>query len=356
MSSGWPGCSYQQWAATCDTLHGHVQVLGKLAARLAPPEPQLQHAALRLTARGWETAPLPAPDAAGSLVAVLDLRAHEAVVEHSGSQADRITLTPDRAVGEVASDVLAAVCRLAGAVDIDPTPQEVLWSVPLTEDQEHAHYDPAQVGDFDGVGIDPAPRRAGPSWTEFLRAQAHAILACDLLHVDTVGLRRLYVFFVIEHATRRVHILGVTAHPTGAWLTQQARNLCMDLDDAGRRFRFLIRDRDTKFTTAFDAVFTAVDARIIRTPALAPRANAIAERFVGSLRRELLDRILIINERHAATVLRQYEHHYNDHRPHRALGQAAPLRPLPQRTTTDTHNVRRRGRLGGLIHEYQQVA
>ena len=191
---------------------------------------------------------------------------------------------------------------------------------------------------LDGVGIDPAPRRAGPSWTEFLRAQAHAILACDLLHVDTVGLRRLYVFFVIEHATRRVHILGVTAHPTGAWLTQQARNLLIDLDDAGRASGF------------------AVDARIIRTPARAPRANAIAERFVGSLRRELLDRILIINERHAATVLRQYEHHYNDHRPHRALGQAAPLRPLPQRTTTDTHNVRRRGRLGGLIHEYQQVA
>jgi putative transposase len=206
------------------------------------------------------------------------------------------------------------------------------------------------------AGIDPSPRRAGPSWSEFLRSQAHAILACDLLHLETITLHRLYAFFVIEHATRRVHILGVTAHPTGAWLTQLARNLLMDLDDAGHRFRFLIRDRDARFTAGFDVVFTAVGVDIIRTPVRAPRANAIAERFVGSLRRELLDRILITNQRHAAAVLRQYEQHYNSHRPHRTLGQAAPLRPLPQRATTEIHHVRRHDRLGGLLHEYQQVA
>ena len=133
-------------------------------------------------------------------------------------------------------------------------------------------------------------------------------------------------------------------------------SLAMDLDDTASRFRFLIRDRDAKFTAAFDAVFTATDIRIIKTPVQAPRANAIAERFVGSIRRELLDRTLIINQRHAAAVLREFERHYNDHRPHRTLGQAAPLRPLPRRTPAAVDNVRRHDRLGGLIHEYQHVA
>jgi hypothetical protein len=148
MPAGWPAASYETWAATCDTLHAHTQVLGKLAVRLAPPEPQLQHAALRLTARGWETAPLPAPDGSGSLVVALDLREHEAVVEHSGGQTERVALTPDRPVGEVTRQVLAAVSRVGGAVRIYPRPQEVPWSVPLDEDYEHARYDPGAVGDY----------------------------------------------------------------------------------------------------------------------------------------------------------------------------------------------------------------
>ena len=148
MTSNWPACSYEDWRATCDTLHAHTQVLGKLAVRLAPPEPQLQHAALRLTARGWETAPLPAPDGSGALVAALDLRTHEAVVEHSGGPAERVALTPDRPVADVTREVLAAVRRLGGPVEIDPAPQEVPWSVPLDQDHEHATYDPGQVRDY----------------------------------------------------------------------------------------------------------------------------------------------------------------------------------------------------------------
>ena len=148
MPGDWPSASYDRWAQTCDTLHAHAQVLGKLAARLAPPEPQLQHAALRLTARGWETNPLPAPDGSGSLVVALDLRSHEAVAEHSGGQTRRVPLTPDRPVAEVTRGVLAAVTELAGAVRIDPTPQETGWSVPLDEDYEHARYDAGAVGEY----------------------------------------------------------------------------------------------------------------------------------------------------------------------------------------------------------------
>ncbi len=141
----WPAVPYEDWRATCDTLHAHTQVLGKLEVALAPPEPQLQHAALRLSARGWETAPLPAPDGSGAVVAALDLHRHEAVVEHSDGRARRVALTPDRPVAEVTREVLAAVTALAGPVRIDPRPQEVPWTVPLDEDTEHATYHPAQV-------------------------------------------------------------------------------------------------------------------------------------------------------------------------------------------------------------------
>jgi transposase InsO family protein len=163
-------------------------------------------------------------------------------------------------------------------------------------------------------------------------------------------------YLTVEHATRRVHVLGVTAHPSGAWVAQQARNFLMDLGACADQFRFLIRDRDSKFTSVFDAIFASESIRILRTPVRAPRANAIAERWVGTVRRELLDRILIINRRHLTTVLAEYVAHFNDHRPHRALSQAAPLRSLPPSASPSQIHLRRRNLLGGLIHEYTQVA
>jgi transposase InsO family protein len=205
------------------------------------------------------------------------------------------------------------------------------------------------------AGIDPAPLRTGPTWRQFLTAQAHAILAVDFAHVDTIFLRRLYVLVVIEHGRRRVHLAGITAHPTSAWVTQQARNLLMDLGDQAEQFRYLIRDRDTKFAAAFDAVFAGADIRIIRSPDRAPRANAIAERFIGTLRRECLDHLLIVGPRHLAVVLREFVEHYNTHRPHRSLDQHPPASRTTPRAGPIIQPLRR-DRLGGLVHEYVQDA
>ena len=169
------------------------------------------------------------------------------------------------------------------------------------------------------AGIDPAPRRAGPTWRQFLTAQAAGILAVDFLHVNTVLLKRLYVLVFIEHGTRRIHIGGVTAHPTGEWTVQQARNLVLTLDERFADIRFLIRDRGSNFTSSFDAVFEASGTTILHTAVQAPRMNAICERLVGTLRRELLDRLLILGERHLRAVLAEYQAHYNTARPHQGI-------------------------------------
>ena len=204
------------------------------------------------------------------------------------------------------------------------------------------------------AGLDPVPRRSGPSWTQLLASQAKGILAGDFFHVDTVLLRWLYILFFVEHDRRRVHLVSVTAHPTAAWVTQQARNLLMELGQRVDSLRFLIRDRDTKFTTAFDAVFTAAGINVLRSPVQAPRANA--ERWVRSVRSECLNRMLIVNRRHLEPVLAEYVDHFNGHRPHRSLDQRAPDRGAGRLLRPVTGRVCRRDRLGGLIHEYQQVA
>lgn len=199
------------------------------------------------------------------------------------------------------------------------------------------------------AGIGPSPRRSSSTWQQFLRAQAHGMLACDFFHVDTVLLRRIYVFFVLEVETRRVHVLGVTRHPTGPWVTQQAWNLMGDLGERTDQFRFLIRDRDAKFTAAFDAVFTAVGARVIRTRVRAPQANAFAERFVGTMRRECLDHLLIFNEAHLRAVLADMAW-LQQHRPHQGRQQQAPD-DAPDRVVDLTAAIEKRTLLGGLINE-----
>jgi putative transposase len=208
-------------------------------------------------------------------------------------------------------------------------------------------------------GIDPTPGRTGPTWSEFLRSQASSMLACDFFTVDTVLLRRLYVLFFIELDTRRVYVTGITTNPVGPWVVQQARNLTMVLADRARPIKFLVRDRDAKFTSSFDEVFRSERIRVIRTPVRAPRANAFAERFVGTIRRECLDRILIFHRRQLEAILVEYVEHYNGHRPHRSLNQTAPLSmsPMsPPTSTPDATQLRRSDRLGGLIHEYKLAA
>jgi transposase InsO family protein len=209
-------------------------------------------------------------------------------------------------------------------------------------------------------GIPPAPERQGTTWADFLRSQAEALLACDLFEVRTLTRARLYVFAVIEHSTRRIRILGATAHPTAEWIVQLGRNLLMDLEDASSKARFLIRDRDSKFTAAFDALLADAGLKAVTTGIRMPRMNTIMERWIQTCRRELLDRTLIWNQSHLLHSLREFETFYNCHRPHRTLGQAAPLRPLPEPISVPAKirhlEVRQQDRLGGTLHEYQRAA
>ncbi|MFF4828066.1 integrase core domain-containing protein [Streptomyces sp. NPDC001312] len=209
-------------------------------------------------------------------------------------------------------------------------------------------------------GIPPAPERESTTWADFLRSQADALLACDFFETRTLTGVRLYVFAVIEHATRRIRILGATAHPTADWVVQLGRNLAMDLEDAGSKARFLIRDRDSRFTQAFDAVLADAGLEVVISGIRMPRMNSIMERWIQTCRRELLDHTLIWNQRHLLHALREFESFYNRHRPHRALGQAAPLRSLPEPITEPGQitplKIRRRDRLGGTLHEYQHAA
>jgi transposase len=206
------------------------------------------------------------------------------------------------------------------------------------------------------AGLDPTPRRADPTWPQFLRSQAEAILACDFFTADLLDGTQAYVLAVIEHATRRIRILGVTLHPTGAWTSQQPRNLIMDLGEQAHRVKFMIRDRGSNYTAAFDAVLSDAGIRTVLCNVRTPRMNAIAERWIGGCRRELLDRTLTWNENHLRRILREYETDHNQHRPHRSLDSAAPLKPLPEPVDLEQHRVRRHPRVGGMINEYRLVA
>jgi putative transposase len=210
------------------------------------------------------------------------------------------------------------------------------------------------------AGINPAPERACSTWADFLRSQAEALLACDFLETVTLTGARLYVLAVIEHANRGVRVLGATAHPTAAWVAQAAKNLVMDLEDAGCRARFLIRDREGKFPALFDAVLKDADIDVVLSGVRMPRMNSIMERWVQTCRRELLDRTLIWNQQHLLHALREFEQFYNGHRPHQGLANARPLYPLPAQVTDPDKlarlDIRRRDRLGGILHKYPHAA
>jgi putative transposase len=203
------------------------------------------------------------------------------------------------------------------------------------------------------AGLSPAPRRSGPSWRRFLRQQAASMLACDFFTVETISLRRFYVLFFIELGSRRVHLAGCTTNPSGAWVTQQARNL--SFTGVFERMRFLIHDHDSKFAAAFDQVFRSEGIKVIHTPIRAPQANAYAERFVRTVRAECLDWVPIIGRRHLETVLRIYTAHYNRERPHRGLA-LLPPDPTNAHPPPSGGEIKRRDRLGGLIHEYHHAA
>ncbi|MBO3681830.1 integrase core domain-containing protein [Streptomyces sp. NEAU-YJ-81] len=210
------------------------------------------------------------------------------------------------------------------------------------------------------AGVDPAPDRSSSTWADFLRFQADALLACDFLETVTLSGTRMYVLAVIEHSSRRIRILGATAHPTTSWVTQAAKNLIMDLEDVGCRERFMIRDRDGKFPALFDALLKDTGIEVVLTGIQMPRMNSIMERWVQNCRHELLDRTLIWNQRHLLHALREFEEFYNSHRPHQGIANARPLHPLP--TPIDdpdklSHlDIRRHDRLRGILHEYRHAA
>jgi len=210
------------------------------------------------------------------------------------------------------------------------------------------------------AGIDPAPGRSATTWAGFLRSQAEALLACDFFETVALSGTRMFVLAVIEHHTRRIRVLGATTHPTTSWVTQAARNLVMDLQDAGCGARFLIRDRDGKFPALFDAVLADAGITVVRSGVRMPRMNATMERWVQSCRRELLDRTLIWDQHHLLRALREFEAFYNHHRPYQGIANARPLRPLPPPITDLDQighlDIRRQQRLGGILNEYDHAA